>query len=226
MFVSFCAALAGVPETIIPKTASTVTALNFFRSAGRAYSRATVAAGGYTPQAGDLVYFRFSHNQNITNHVGIVTGYRNGTLSTIEGNTAPGWLRGTGYVRAKAIPSAVHTSSISALPDYPDPPETDHVPGVYAVTATALNVRSGPGTSYGRIGSLANGAEVRVTGFRGGWGQITYDGKTGYVSMDYLDFRSLLPGGTLYTVTASSLNIRAGAGTSYASVGYLLSGER
>lgn len=227
MFVSFCASLAGVPETIIPKTASTVTALNFFRSAGRAYSRATVAAGGYTPQAGDLVYFRFPHNQNITNHVGIVTGYRNGILSTIEGNTSAGDGSGdTGYVRAKSYSISSTYIVYICSPDYPDPPETDHVPGVYAVKATALNVRSGPGTSYARIGSLANGAEVRVTGFRGGWGQITYDGKTGYVSMDYLDFRSLLPGGTLYTVTASSLNIRAGAGTSYASVGYLLSGER
>ncbi len=88
-FVSYCAAQAGISTSIIPKHAFTVDGLNFFIDKGQAYSRQQVANGTYTPQAGDLVYFKGSRNNNKTNHVGIVTGYSNNTLYTIEGNTTP-----------------------------------------------------------------------------------------------------------------------------------------
>lgn len=87
MFVSWCANTANVSTSIIPKTASTVTGLNTFKNQGRAYSRADVAAGKYTPQPGDIIYFKGTRNNAITNHVGIVTGYSNGTIHTVEGNT-------------------------------------------------------------------------------------------------------------------------------------------
>jgi peptidoglycan hydrolase-like protein with peptidoglycan-binding domain len=88
MFVSWCANVAGVSTSIVPKTASTVTGLNTFINSGLAYTREQVANGKYTPQAGDLVYFKSSRNTAITNHVGIVTSYSNSTLYTIEGNTS------------------------------------------------------------------------------------------------------------------------------------------
>jgi signal peptidase I len=47
-----------------------------------------VAAGKYTPQPGDIIYFRSDRNENPTNHVGIVTKYSGGTVYTIEGNTS------------------------------------------------------------------------------------------------------------------------------------------
>ena len=50
-----------------------------------------------------------------------------------------------------------------------------------------LNVRSGPGTSYGRTGSLAKGEYVVVLSSSGSWSQVLYHGtKTGYVSSQYL----------------------------------------
>jgi hypothetical protein len=88
MFVSWCAYVAGVPTSVVPSHSYTPTGLNWFIDRGRAYSRATVANGGYTPQPGDIIYFKSSRNQNITNHVGIVTGYSDGTVYTIEGNTS------------------------------------------------------------------------------------------------------------------------------------------
>jgi peptidoglycan hydrolase-like protein with peptidoglycan-binding domain len=88
MFVSWCANVAGVSTSIVPKTASTVTGLTTFKNNGLAYTREQVANGKYTPQAGDLVYFKSSRNTAITNHVGIVTSYSNSTLYTIEGNTS------------------------------------------------------------------------------------------------------------------------------------------
>ena len=88
MFVSWCANKAGVATSVIPKTASTVTALNFFKNKGVAYTRASVAAGTYKPSAGDIIFFKSDRNTAATNHVGIVTSYSGTTINTIEGNTS------------------------------------------------------------------------------------------------------------------------------------------
>ena len=88
MFVSWCANVAGVPTSTVISHSYTPTGLNWFINKGQAYSRAKVAAGSYIPQPGDIIYFKSSRNENITNHVGIVTKYANGTVYTIEGNTS------------------------------------------------------------------------------------------------------------------------------------------
>ena len=88
MFVSWCAYVANVPESVVIKHAYTPTGLSFFQNKGRAYSRADVAAGAYTPQPGDIIYFKSPRNSNPTNHVGIVTKYSNKTVYTVEGNTS------------------------------------------------------------------------------------------------------------------------------------------
>lgn len=88
MFVSWCANTAGVSSSVVPKHCFTPTGLQWFKDRGRAYSRKTVANGGYTPKAGDIIYFKSSRNNNSTNHVGIVTKYSNRTVYTVEGNTS------------------------------------------------------------------------------------------------------------------------------------------
>lgn len=80
--------VAGIPTSIVPSHSYTPTGLSWFRNRGQAYSRYTVANGGYTPEPGDIIYFKSSRNNNTTNHIGIVTGYSNGTVYTIEGNTS------------------------------------------------------------------------------------------------------------------------------------------
>lgn len=69
----------------------------------------------------------------------------------------------------------------------------DYITGVTGSTAVVntdaegLNVRSGPGTSYSRIGGLSRGYRVIVLSTSGGWSRILYSGtKTGYVSAQYL----------------------------------------
>ena len=59
------------------------------------------------------------------------------------------------------------------------------------VTASPnLNVRSGPGTGYQRIGSLSYGAQVAVLNSASGWYQVLYasggTAVTGWVSADYI----------------------------------------
>ncbi|MBE6983636.1 MAG: hypothetical protein E7435_05065 [Ruminococcaceae bacterium] len=58
-----------------------------------------------------------------------------------------------------------------------------------ATNNSPLNVRSGAGTSYKRIGSLARGTKIVVLSSSGSWSKVLYNGtKTGYVSKQYLSF--------------------------------------
>ena len=60
-------------------------------------------------------------------------------------------------------------------------------PATVAVEWGSLNVRSGPSTGYGRIGTLTRGTSVQVLSRSGDWSRILYGGtKTGYVSSRYL----------------------------------------
>lgn len=59
------------------------------------------------------------------------------------------------------------------------------------VQASALNVRSGPGTSYSRVDELVNGSQViieeEVQGDDGKvWAKISFSGRSGYVQKAYL----------------------------------------
>lgn len=94
--------------------------------------------------------------------------------------------------------------------------------GTGTVTASVLNVRSGPGTSYSVIFQLSKGTTVTTISKTNGWYKITYNGKTGYVSSTYLTVTEST--GTKGTVTASVLNIRSGPGTSYSVLFQLSSG--
>ncbi|MBQ3409450.1 MAG: L,D-transpeptidase family protein [Clostridia bacterium] len=64
--------------------------------------------------------------------------------------------------------------------------EITQASGTKYVTADSLNVRSGPETSYSRIGSLTFGSEVDITGESGIWYRISYNGGVGFVRGDYL----------------------------------------
>jgi hypothetical protein len=123
MFVSWCANAAGVDTNIIQRHAYTENGLNQFKRQGRAYSRADVLAGKYTPQAGDIIYFLSSSasaSGRSTNHIGIVTGYSGGTIYTIEGNTSSSTALETngGLVAAKSY--SMNSSYIAYVcsPDY------------------------------------------------------------------------------------------------------------
>ncbi len=54
------------------------------------------------------------------------------------------------------------------------------------VNTSVLNVRSGAGTNYSKIGSLTQGTKVNVISESNGWSKINYNGKVGYVSSQYL----------------------------------------
>ena len=95
----------------------------------------------------------------------------------------------------------------------------------YKVNASSLNVRSGPGLTYARRGSLANGSAVKVLEVSNDWARIS----GGWVSLQYLVPTTYVEAeNTGFTgfVTASSLNVRQGPGANYAVSGQVMDGMK
>ena len=65
-------------------------------------------------------------------------------------------------------------------------------PAQYRVTASTLNIRRGPGTSFSKMGILVQDDYVIVKGttYNNGltWGEIDYGSESGYVAMSYLEY--------------------------------------
>ena len=62
----------------------------------------------------------------------------------------------------------------------------------YSATATVIsdvNIRSGPGSSYDKMGVAEAGETLTVVGTSNGWYKISYDGKTGYVAGNFVTIR-------------------------------------
>lgn len=109
-----------------------------------------------------------------------------------------------------------------------------------AVSDGPLRVRSGPGTGYSVLGSLATGKSFTVTGKAQDssgtwWYRLTYSGKTGYVSSAYVTTKT--ESGTeeepkpdtgkkqVGTVFDGPLRVRSGAGTNHDTLGQLSTGK-
>ncbi len=65
---------------------------------------------------------------------------------------------------------------------------SDSYAGNYTVTTSQLplTIRSGHGSSYGKVGSIPKGTTVYVSKANGSWAHVTYNGISGYCSMEYL----------------------------------------
>ncbi len=90
----------------------------------------------------------------------------------------------------------------------------------YAVICRTLNVRSGPGTEYSKLGTLSRGTLLDGELLSNGWVKFSYNGQTAYVSGVYVQS---VENGQL-SVQCGTLNVRSGAGTSYSKIGALYRG--
>ncbi|MCR5636098.1 MAG: SH3 domain-containing protein [Clostridiales bacterium] len=105
--------------------------------------------------------------------------------------------------------------------------------GNYKVTTQGgnLNLRPNASSSGNPIGSVPNGTIVYVTEFSNGFGKTTYNGQTGWLSMDYLTFvsgstttdtsggsntTSYTPGTYRVTTQGGNLNLRSSPSSSAA----------
>ncbi|MDU7956425.1 MAG: SH3 domain-containing protein [Clostridium perfringens] len=138
-----------------------------------------------------------------------------------------------GYVSSQYI-KVVDNESSEEKPVEPEKPSVSvNKQGIVKVNS-ALNMRSGPGSNYGVIGTLRNNDKVEIIKEVDGWYEIRFNGKVGYVSKSYITIvneeanngtESVIKEGTVYGVS-TNLNVRTGPGTSYQVVGYLLSGDK
>lgn len=95
IFVSWCAAQAGLPEDSLPKHASCTWARERFRELGRWHGP------DYQPSPGDLVYFDWDGSGDC-DHVGIVKSCNGLSFTTIEGNSG-GALRQNIYLAGSGV---------------------------------------------------------------------------------------------------------------------------
>lgn len=149
----------------------------------------------------------------------VVTVLSTGVLLTVTSVESNGWLGvrtgsgRTGYV------SGEYVEYVSGPTDTPDPePEPDPDPDGFEVGQTvrvtaepSLRLRSGPGTNYEAITSLATGVRLTITSIESnGWlGVETASGVAGYVHPDYVEVYTGGGGGTATgaTVSANSLTL-------------------
>lgn len=91
------------------------------------------------------------------------------------------------------------------------------------VTASTLNVRSGPSTGYSVIGTIPYGQRYVSMTTSSGWHKVWYKNNTGWCYAGYLAQKTGVTGAL---VTVGTLNVRTGPGTGYAVSGTVSSGQR
>ncbi|WP_281522332.1 C39 family peptidase [Mogibacterium timidum] len=184
-----------------------------------------------------IILFRAGTRGGITwtgggHFVAIVKGYeyRNGKhylyVSDSGSRGHDGWYTYEDHMRGliPALWSCVVNGISSTVTPTPNPnppaPSGSSMSALYQVKSTiGLNVRGGAGTSYAKIGGLANGTKVTITQISGNWGYAPNAG--GWVCMDYLvkvgasagASTNVVAGGT-YTLTMD-MRVRTGPGTGF-----------
>jgi N-acetylmuramoyl-L-alanine amidase len=200
------------------------------------------------------VYVRGAAGQNAT-AVGTIT---QGQQVFVVGRTSDGnwlqiqWVYGTGWVAAQYLsvngaPAIVQdgqggmdfggTTSGNTTASVPVTSAEPY--GI--VSASTLNVRSGPGVNYASLGSVLYGEVLPIVGRTNdsSWYQVETMFGTGWVNAFYLVERNefgvspvttgtstnAAVGGPVAVVSAAILNLRSGPGVQYSSLGTLNGGE-
>ena len=148
-------------------------------TAGSLCKDITIANAGNIDKTGVVNTSALNVRKGPSTKNGIVTKIYKGDKVTIT-DSSNGWYKvklsngKTGWVSDDYI--KVSSSSSSS---------TSSKTGT--VTATSLNVRSGAGTKYSKVGSLSKGSKVTITETKNNWHKIKMsNGKTGWASADYI----------------------------------------
>ena len=159
---------------------------NRFKDAGRAHA----ASSDYTPQSGDLVFFKGS------GHIGIVRYSKNGKVYTIEGNTSnsAGLNPEGGGVYCKSYDRGYSKFDGFGTPPYKKNDKANKVDYTGEKPTTGLWISSGAKTIYtttacsesAKNGSIPKGTVFQVTKIVSKTCyQVSYDGKSGYVKSSF-----------------------------------------
>ncbi len=93
VFISWCADRAGIPTSVVPKTAGVWYIYEFYKDRDLYHTRRS----GYVPNPGDIVIF-----SNI-GHAGIVESCSGSTVTVIEGNYSDSVVRNTYSIKSSKI---------------------------------------------------------------------------------------------------------------------------
>lgn len=92
---------------------------------------------------------------------------------------------------------------------------TTSVKALGLVTGSDVRMRAAADGSSAIITTLGKGAAVAITGMENGWYQVKYDGKSGYMSAQFVEAKSTASGLSANgKVTGDSVNVRSAAATS------------
>jgi hypothetical protein len=127
-------------------------------------------------------------------YTGVDTGLRQAGLLPTYTPVPTNTPRPTETPRPTATPLLTNTPRPTDTPQATVKPEPSPIPATatsvtaYVVAgADGVNLRSGPGTNYTRLGYLDPGTEAHVTGCYGDWWQIEHDGARCWVYGEIVD---------------------------------------
>ncbi len=189
--------------------------MNYVETSGSTGSAGSTSTTGTATITADALYIR----EGAGSSYDAVGKYHKGDKVTILetkngwGKTDKGWIY-LEYVSGYNGSTGSTSTSGSA----------SNFTGAGTVT-TALNIREGAGSSYDKVGEYAEGTKVTILEAKNGWGKTD----KGWISLKYVKADSSSSSTTgktgTGTITASTLYIREGAGTSYDAVGSYKKGD-
>lgn len=169
-FVSWCACMAGIPESTVTPSVNCAYWVNWFRSCDNYYSRSS----GYVPQKGDLIFFRDAGSPKLSTHVGIVRYTCGNTVYTIEGNqnqqvSLVAYDLSDPYIIGYGVPDYKENraSGFTFLLDA-------YTEGNYIIAAPLLPVFAAPGGTGKQTATLRRGDLMHIYESRGMWGRTDY----------------------------------------------------
>ncbi len=167
-FILWTAAEADIPETVIPHSENAQQMYDFYAEKNRIHIK-----DEYTPVKGDIIFL--SDGQELTD-CAIVLSADAEFITAIIGNDN------------NCVNKKIYTAGIEKIYAYASPDFTftsKYTAGTFSTTASVLNFRAGPGTNTEIIDKIPMGSIVKITAFKGDWGYTTFNGKSGWISMEY-----------------------------------------
>jgi len=147
------------------------------------------ARGSYVPKAGDLIFFKMDGGGTAwTNHIGLVLYSDGSRVYTVEGNRK----NHVGLYNYSLSDSQICGYGVLPYTSKADVAKVDYTgknktAGKYITNNATLAVSASKGgaTSF----SVGKYEMFEVTGFDGGYAQVSYGGKTGYATLSSTDIQ-------------------------------------
>ena len=196
-FIVWCADQANISKSVIPQNPSSNGLKDFYESAGL-YFLSYGHGGMYTPKTGDIAFISSTNDPNNITHVGIVLSCADNTVTTIEGNYS------------KRVTQVSYPETTVKIVGFASPAYGSRT-GYYKLNET-MRLRKKATTDSDILTLIPAGTVVIVTKIKNNnWGRVTYDGKTGWMNLDYSVFLRALDtaDGTVINIPENALYLAA-----------------